>query len=380
MRIIAAVSRAGAPAPVLEEVDLGEPREDEILVRVVAAGICHTDLHSHAGIGMPVPKPAVLGHEGAGVVEQVGSAVSHVKPGDHVVISGGSCGNCPSCLSARPSYCREAMPRSFGGARSDGTTALSVCTKEPNGSTAEHSEQTERIASHFFAQSSFATHCVANARGAVPVPQDIPLDIVAPMGCGVITGAGAVIEALQVKPGQSIVVFGVGGVGLSAVMAARVAGAVTIVAVDTVAERLELASELGATHAIDAGQGDVAGQVRAILPFGADFSFNTTTSAEVFSTGLQVLAMQGTAGFVTRPREPWTPDMLAMLAHGRTLKGILGGSASPRLFIPKLVDLWRQGRFPVERMIRRYPFADFARAWHDCESGAAIKPVLTIES
>ncbi|HTN14586.1 MAG TPA: NAD(P)-dependent alcohol dehydrogenase [Sphingomonadaceae bacterium] len=373
MRITAAVSRVGAPAPVLEEVDLGEPREDEILVRVVAAGICHTDLHSHAGIGMPVPKPAVLGHEGAGVVEQVGSAVSHVKPGDCVVISGGSCGNCPSCLSARPSYCREAMPRSFGGARSDGTTALSARIEG-------HSEQTERIASHFFAQSSFATHCIANARGAVPVPQDVPLDIVAPMGCGIITGAGAVMEALQVKPGQSIVVFGVGGVGLSAVMAARVAGAVAIVAVDTVAARLELAKELGATHAVDASQGDVAGQVRAVLPFGADFSFNTTTSAEIFTLGLQVLAMQGTAGFVTRPREPWTPDMLAMLAHGRTLKGILGGSASPRLFIPKLIGLWRQGRFPVERMIRRYPFADFARAWHDCETAAAIKPVLIMES
>lgn len=362
MRITAAVSRAGAAAPVLEEVDLGEPREDEILVRVVAAGICHTDLHSHAGIGMPVPKPAVLGHEGAGVVEKVGSAVTHLKAGDHVVISGGSCGNCPSCLSAKPSYCREAMPRSFGGQRGDGTTSLSQ-----NG---------ERLASHFFAQSSFATHCVANARGAVPVPQDVPLDIVAPMGCGVITGAGAVIEALQVKPGQSIVIFGVGGVGLSAVMAARVAGAATIVAVDNVTERLELASELGATHTIDASQGDVAGQVRAALPFGADFSFNTTTSAAVFSTSLQVLAMQGTAGFVTRPREPWTPDMMAMLAHGRSMKGILGGSASPRLFIPKLVDLWRQGRFPVERMIARYPFHDFARAWHDCETAAAIKPVL----
>lgn len=365
MKVTAAVSRAGAPAPVLEDVELGEPREDEILLRVVAAGICHTDIHSHAGIGMPVPKPAVLGHEGAGVVEKAGSAVTHLRPGDHVVISGGSCGNCPSCLSARPSYCREAMPRSFGGQRSDGSTSLSQ-----NG---------ERVASHFFAQSSFATHCIANARGAVPVPPDIPLEVVAPMGCGVITGAGAVIEALQLRPGQSIVIFGVGGVGLSAVMAARVAGASAIIAVDTVAERGELALELGATHSLDASQGDVAGQVKAILPHGADFSFNTTTSAEVFSLALQVLAMQGVAGFVTRPREPWTPDMLGMLAHGRSMKGILGGSASPRLFIPKLVELWRQGRFPVERMIARYPFADFAQAWRDCEEARAIKPVLMME-
>jgi len=363
MRITAAVSREGASAPVLEELELENPREDEILVRVVAAGICHTDIHSHAGLGMPVPRPAVLGHEGAGVVERVGAAVSHLRVGDHVVISGGSCGNCPSCLGARPTYCREAMPRSFGGQRTDGTTALS--------------KGAERIASHFFAQSSFATHCVAQARGAVPVPKDVPLEIVAPMGCGVITGAGAVIEALQVRPGQSIVVFGAGGVGLSAVMAARGAGASTIIAVDTVADRCSLALELGATHAIDAAEaGDVEGQVRSILPQGADFSFNTTTAATVFEQALQVLAMQGVAGFVTRPREPWTPDITAMLAHGRTLKGILGGSAAPRLFIPKLIDLWRQGRFPVERMIARYDFADFDRAWHDCETARVVKPVL----
>lgn len=362
MKITAAVSRAGASAPVLEELELGAPREDEILIRVVAAGICHTDIHSHVGIGMPVPKPAVLGHEGAGVVEQVGSAVTHLKVGDHVVVSGGSCGNCPSCLSAKPSYCREAMPRSFGGQRSDGSTSLS--------------HDGERVASHFFAQSSFATHCVANARGAVPVTKDVPLEIVAPMGCGVITGAGAVIEALQLRPGQSIVVFGAGGVGLSAVMAARGAGASTIIAVDTVADRCSLALELGATHAINAGEGDAGGQVRSILPHGADFSFNTTTSATVFEQSLQVLAMQGVAGFVTRPREPWTPDMMAMLAHGRSLKGILGGSASPRLFIPKLIDLWRQGRFPVERMIARYDFADFGKAWHGCETAAVVKPVL----
>ncbi len=366
MKITAAVSRAGAPAPVLEQVELGDPRDDEILLRVVAAGICHTDLHSHAGIGMPVPKPVVLGHEGAGVVERVGSAVTHLRIGDRVVLSGGSCGQCPSCLSAKPSYCREAMPRSFGGQRSDGSTALS--------------QDGEPIASHFFAQSSFASHCIANARGAVPVPKDVPLDVVAPMGCGVITGAGAVIEALRLRPGQSIVIFGSGAVGLSAVMAARIAGAATIVAVDRLEERCALALELGATHAIPSDGVDLIEALRAILPFGADFSFNTTTSAEIFDQAVQVLAMQGVAGFVTRPREPWTPDMTAMLASGRSLMGILGGSASPRLFLPRLIELWRQGRFPVERLIARYPFADFARAWADCESAAAVKAVLMMET
>lgn len=365
MRITAAVSRADTPAPVLEELELEDPRDDEILVRLVAAGICHTDLHAHRGVGLPVPKPAVLGHEGAGVVEKVGSAVTHLKPGDHVVMSGGSCGECPSCLSARPTYCREAMPRSFGGRRMDGTTALS------NGS--------ETVASHFFAQSSFASHCVAQARGAVPVPNDVPLDIVAPMGCGIITGAGAVIEALRVKPGESIVIFGAGSVGNAAVMAAKLAGAATIVAVDTVAERCEMALELGATHAIDATKDDVLEAVKSALPFGANYSFNTTVSAQAYDQGMRVLANEGVQGFVTRPREPWTPDMMQMLAGGRGLKGILGGSAAPRTFIPKLIEAWRQGRFPLERLIARYDFADFDKAWHDCESAAVVKPVLVME-
>ena len=367
MKITAAVSRAGAPAPVLEQVELGEPRDDEILVRLVATGICHTDLHAHAGIGLPVPKPAVLGHEGAGVVERVGSAVTHLKPGDHVVMSGGSCGECPSCLAAHPTYCREAMPRSFGGRRPDGSTAL-------------ESEGGETVASHFFAQSSFATHCIAQARGAVPVPGDVPLDIVAPMGCGIITGAGAVIEALKVKPGDSIVVLGAGSVGNAAVMAARLSGAATIVAMDMVPERCELALELGATHAIDAREPDEAlAQLKAILPHGANYSFNTTTAMHAFDAGMKMLAMEGVQGFVTRPREPWTPDMMQMLAGGRGLKGILGGSAAPRTFIPKLIEFWRQGRFPLEKLIARYPFGRFDEAWQDCESAAVVKPVLMME-
>ena len=365
MKITAAVSRSGAPAPSLEQLDLGEPRADEILVRLVATGICHTDLHAHAGIGWPGPKPSVYGHEGAGVVEKVGEAVTHVKRGDHVVVSGGSCGNCPSCLKGEPTYCREAMPRAFGCCRPDGTSAL-----DANG---------EQVGSHFFAQSSFATHMIAHARGAVVVPKDVPLELVAPMACGIITGAGAVIEELKVHPGQSIVVFGVGGVGMAAVMAARICGASTIVAVDTVAERCELAKQVGATHAIHSNGGDTLAAIREILPQGADFSFNTTVADPVFSQALQVLGNRGTAGFVTRPRGDWQPDMMNILAGGKKLVGILGGSANPRLFIPKLIEFWRQGRFPIEKLVTTYKFADFDKAWHDCEAAAVVKPVLMME-
>jgi aryl-alcohol dehydrogenase len=257
------------------------------------------------------------------------------------------------------------MPRAFGCCRPDGTSAL-----DAGG---------EQVGSHFFAQSSFATHMIAQARGAVPVPKDIPLQLVAPMACGIITGAGAVIEELHVRPGQSIVVFGVGSVGMAAVMAAKIVGAGTIVAVDTVAARCELAKELGATHAIHSGDGDVLAAIRQILPHGADFTFNTTVSDAVFSLALLTLGNRGTAGFVTRPRGEWQPDMMNMLAGGKKLVGILGGSANPRLFIPKLIEFWRQGRFPLEKIVTTYKFKDFEQAWHDCEAATVVKPVLVME-
>jgi aryl-alcohol dehydrogenase len=198
------------------------------------------------------------------------------------------------------------------------------------------------------------------------------------MACGIITGAGAVIEELKVRPGQSIVVFGVGGVGMAAVMAARICGASTIVAIDTVAERCELAKEVGATHAVHSESGDTLAAIREILPQGSDYSFNTTVADAVFTLALQVLGNRGVAGFVTRPRGEWQPDMMNMLAGGKKLTGILGGSANPRLFIPKLIEFWRQGRFPIEKLIARYPFAEFDKAWRDCEAAAVVKPVLVM--
>lgn len=360
----AAVSRTGTSVPRLEQVQLDAPRADEILVRVVATGICHTDINCHAGRGMPVPQPIVLGHEGAGIVEQVGAGVSGLTPGDHVVLSGASCGICPSCRSARPTYCREAMRAGFGGARLDGTTPIS--------------QDGEPIAASFFGQSSFATYAVAAARTAVKVPDDIPLPLLAPLACGVITGAGSVLDAFAVRPGQSIAVFGTGGVGLSAIMAARLAGANRIVAVDVNPERLELALELGATDAVTAGA-DTDDQLRAILPYGFDFSFATADQPAVYSSAVACLAAEGTAGFVANPHGEWAPDMRFLLAGGRRLQGIIGGSANPHTFIPRVIDYWRQGRFPFDRMIEEYEFADIDRAWAATSSGAVVKPVLIMD-
>lgn len=366
MRITAAVSYEGKPAPILEEVELGEPRPDELLVRIVAAGICHTDIRTHEAGGWGTPKPIVLGHEGAGIVERVGEAVTRFRPGDRVVLSGSSCGACPSCLDNLPTYCRQAIPRMFGGQRMDGSSALSL-----NG---------ERLAGHFFGQSSFATHALAEERSAVPVPLDVPLEIAAPMGCGIITGAGSVLHAFRLRPGQTIAVFGTGGVGLSAIMAAHLCGAAQIVAVDPVPERRALAEELGATASIDPAAGDAAAMVRALVPDGVDFSFNTTSVPSVYEAAVQVLGTRGTAGFVTRPAGDWPAPMTALLAGGRGLRGIIGGDAPPQIVIPMMIDYWRQGRFPVDRMIHRYAFSQIGEAFDDCHHGRTIKPVLQMDA
>lgn len=362
MRITAAVSRRSGDAPGLETLELEAPRAGEMRIRLVATGICHTDLHEHPG--RHAPQPIVLGHEGAGIVEALGDGVRGFEAGDHVILSGNSCGRCPSCLADRPTYCDLAMPLCFGGQRLDGSMALRAGG--------------ENVHSHFFGQSSFATHALVPERTAVKVDRDLPLEKLGPLGCGVITGAGAVIEALQVGAGDSIAIFGVGGVGLSAVMAAKLVGAKHIVAVDLNAERLALAQELGATHAF-ASDDQAVKQIRAVTGRGVRCSLNTTTVPDVHTMALEVLAMNGTAGFVAAPRGPWAPQMFAMLAGGRQLRGILGGDASPRLFLPRLIEHWREGRFPFDRLLRFYPFRDIARAFADVHHGRVIKPVLLME-
>jgi aryl-alcohol dehydrogenase len=360
MRIVAAVSRPGTPAPELVELEQEEPRAGEMRVRLVACGICHTDLHAHEGRLSPLP--GVLGHEGAGIVEALGEGVTGFAPGDHVVLSGSSCGACASCAADLPSYCDTAMLRVFGGGRMDRSVAL--CAGD------------EPIHSHFFGQSSFATHAIVPERTTAKVPGDLPLATLGPLGCGILTGAGTVLKSLSLQPGQSLAVFGTGGVGLSAVMAAKLAGAARIVAVDLSGERLELARELGATDCLRGDEQDVVAKVRAVTGRGVDASVNTTTAPAVFDAALDCLAMRGTAAFVTAPLGQWAPNMFAMLSCGRSLKGVLGGDADPRTFIPMLIEHWREGRFPFDRLLSFYPFAEIGRAFEDVRSGKAVKPVL----
>ena len=262
MQITAAVTESQGAPFVLQELEVGELRPDEVLVKVAAAGICHTDLICRDQ-WFPVPLPAVLGHEGAGIVERIGSDVTAVQPGDRVAMSFHSCGACPTCRTGRPAYCHAFFEHNFASSRpADGSSALS--------------RDGEPVHAHFFGQSSFATHAVANERNVVKLESSIPLEVVAPFGCGIQTGAGAVLNSLAVPAGSTLAVFGTGGVGLAAVLGGTIAGCTTIIGVDVNAARLELARELGATHTIDASQSDPVEEIRKITGAGADFSLDTS--------------------------------------------------------------------------------------------------------
>jgi aryl-alcohol dehydrogenase len=365
MQIQAAVTeRTGAPFDI-QPVEVGDIAADEILVEVAAAGICHTDLIVRDQ-WYPVPLPAVLGHEGAGVIQGVGNAVRHLAVGDRVAMSFDSCGHCPTCLSGRSTYCHEFFEHNFGAARTDGTTALS--------------RDGQPIHSHFFGQSSFATHAVATERIVVKLPSDIPFELVAPFGCGIQTGAGAIINALRPPAGSSVAVFGTGTVGLAAIMAASVVGATTIIGIDMRSTRLTLARDLGATHTIDAHSTDVAAEIARITGFGVDYALETTGVAAVLRTAVESTVPTGETGVIGAPAfgTEVALDVNSILVTGRRIRGIVEGDSVPRLFIPALIELWRQGRFPVERLIRTYDFDQINLAAGDAEAGEAIKPVLVM--
>ena len=367
MKITAAVVWEPQGSFSLEEVELEEPRAGEVLVRIMAAGVCHTDLATRDG-GLPPVPPVVLGHEGAGVVERVGQGVTKVSPGDHVVLTFGFCGNCPNCKRGRPSYCSMFMAHNAAGIRMDGTTPLSSGGRPINGL--------------FFSQSSFATHAIATERNAIKVPADAPLELLGPLGCGIQTGAGSVLNALQPRPGQSIAVFGAGSVGMAAVLGAVVAGCTTIVAVDLNRDRLALAAELGATHTIDPTQGDPVQTIRdATGGAGADYSLECTGVPQVLRQAFDCLAVPGLCGAVgVAPLGTEVGLDTFTLLVGRGVRGIIEGDSVPDVFIPAMVELWQQGRFPFDRLIRHYDFAQINEAATDSEKGVTLKPVLRMPS
>ncbi|MFG2468588.1 NAD(P)-dependent alcohol dehydrogenase [Streptomyces canus] len=361
----AAVVESGGAPFTLSDVELDEPGPHEALVRMVATGLCHTDLGVASG-GLPFPLPGVLGHEGAGVVEAVGPAVTGVAPGDHVVLSFTSCGDCRNCDGGHPAYCAGWLPLNLlGGRRADGTSTIS--------------RDGEPLGGHFFGQSSFAERALVDERSLVKVDQDVPLESIAPLGCGVQTGVGAVWNVLKPVTGSTIVVLGAGAVGLSAVMAAALTPATTIVAVDRFSERLTLARELGATHTVNATEEDL-GEVLAALTGGqgADGIVETTGNVDVLRQGVDALGARGTVVVVGAP--PFGTEVsldVNGLLGGKRVVGLTLGDAETQSFIPALVRLVKEGRLPLHRLISTYPFADIDQAVRDMRAGKAIKPVLT---
>jgi aryl-alcohol dehydrogenase len=354
-QIQAAVLRKRGGPLKIEPLEMEGPRDDEVLVRLVASGICHTDIDFVDG-WEEADNAVILGHEGAGLVERVGKKVKSFKRGDHVVLSYQSCGQCRQCRIGHPAHCQHFYEANFGFQRLDGSNAM----------------QRSGVRGHFFGQSSFATHSLATERNLVKVSRELPLEVLAPLGCGLQTGAGTVMNSLRVSRRASLAVFGTGAVGLAAVMAARLAGADPIIGVDRKPKRLTLALQLGATHTIDNRRQDVTTRIVQITGRGVDHVVETTASPEMHRLAIEVSNPHGVVALLTG--ETGTDS----LPEGRRTLGIHEGDAVPQQFIPKLIQLYREGKFPYDRLLKFYDFGDINRAMADARRGDTIKPVLRI--
>jgi len=371
--IRAAVAGAHDAPFVTEALRLRAPGAGELLVRIVATGICHTDIMTRdkALCSFPI----VLGHEGAGVVEALGAGVTGFEVGDHVVLSYDSCGRCPQCHKGKPSYCDEHGQLNFSGVRPDGGRTH----RRPGSGSAD-------VFGSFFQQSSFATHALSHPGNTIKVDKSLPLALLAPLGCGVQTGAGTVLNTLQAEPGTDLAVFGCGCVGLSAIMAARVAGAANIIAVDVNTRRLELARELGATHAVAAGDytdpGALAGHVRSFTRAGGcHYAIDTSGVPAVLRQAFDSCRPLGVTAMIA-PGVPGTEVSIEMLGllPGKCLRGVVQGDSVSKSFIPRLIDLWQEGRFPFDRLITPFHSLDsLETAARAMSRGEIVKPVVIVD-
>ena len=367
MHVTAAVLEEHFQPLAIAQLEIDDPKPGEVLVEIVATGVCHTDAIARDK-DLPFPAPGVLGHEGAGIVAAVGDGVTKVAPGDKVIVGWPWCGACRNCLAGRQRYCLQIGPLVTAGARPDGSTALS--------------RDGAPVHSHFFGQSSFATHSMTTERNVVKVSPDAPIEILGPLGCGISTGAGAIMNALRPEAGSTLAVFGSGAVGLSAIMAAQGMGCTRIVAVDIVGHRLDLARELGASDAVNAKEADPVGAIREITGgLGVDYSLECTGNIAVLRQSVDALAMPGTCGVVggAPAGAELTLDHLTVL-WGRTVRGILGGEGQSDTFLPTLVELNAQGRFPFDRLIEFFDLDQANEAMEASARGDVLKPVLRMRS
>ncbi len=363
MKIAAAVVYERSGPFQIETLNLCDPRSDEIVVRVVASGMCQTDLHGRDGY-YSTPYPSVFGHEGSGIVHAVGNNVTTFVPGDHVVMTYPWCGACPNCSSGLRTYCVHAFDLKMNGTRADGSTLLRR-EKEP-------------VFSAFFQQSSFGTYAITQERYAVKVRNDAPLELLGPLACSGQTGAGAVLNVMKPSAGDGIAIFGIGAVGLSGLMAAKIAGCDPIIAVDLFDERLKLAKELGATHTINPRIfQEVVAEIRRITGTGARFTLETSAIPSVFRQAIDSLMPAGTCVLLGSARGGTEVSFdMKFLQEGRVIRGVMQGDSDAKNFIPKLVDFVVDGKFPLEKLVTFYDFSEINRAAKELSEGLCIKPVL----
>ncbi len=362
MEIKAAVVRRNSGEFMIENLELDDPREDEILVKVVGVGICSTDLSGQTQ-KIPAKLPAVFGHEGSGIVEKVGSNVKKVAPGDHVVMTYWSCGTCKTCSNDESAFCLGFF-QNFRGTRPDGSITLK---KDGN-----------VVHGNFFNQSSFASHCLVTERNIVKVDKDVPLEIIGPLGCGIISGVGAVMNCLKPKEGSSIAIFGVGSVGMAAIQAAIACGCEKIIAVTRKDARLDQAMELGATHKINPTRDAVVEELMYITGGGVDYSLECAGHPTVLRQAFDSLHRRGVCCLVgAAPRfTEVSLDMISIM-QGRTLVGSVEGDVNPDDFIPTMIEMYKEGKLPFDKLITTYPLEDINQAVADTQSGKVLKAVLT---
>lgn len=368
VKITAAVAVKAKSPLEFRELELADPEGNEILVRTVATGICHTDLLLRDGIFGP-PAPVIPGHEGVGIVEAVGSEVQGLKIGDAVALSQSSCGFCSDCRRSHPMNCRNYTQYNLTGVRPNGKKAI-ICE-----------DAAINIKSNFVGQSSFATHILATENNAAKLPStNFDLTNAAPLGCGMATGAGTVINAMKPDIGSSIAIFGAGAVGMAAVMASKVRRCGTIIIVDLNERRLAMAKELGATHAIKGRDPDVVEQIQKLTDGGADFSVDAVGVIPAILNAIKCTRAGGHTvllGLDALGRD--IPIPLDLMVFNRKIQGAILGDQIPQLFIPQMVELNQAGLFPFEKLVTKYPFEKINEAIADAEAGRVIKPVIVFQ-
>jgi Zn-dependent alcohol dehydrogenase len=367
VRIMAAVTEAQGARFEIQDVEVGDPRPGEVRVQMTACGVCHTDAVARDG-DLPFPLPGVLGHEGVGHVADLGDGVTSVAVGDPVLLGWPWCGHCRNCLAGQPRYCLALGPLLVGGSRGDGSTALS----RPDGTP---------LHSHFFGQSSFATHALASERALVPIRTSAPLEAVGVLACGIATGAGAVLNALHLQPGAGLVVFGAGAVGLAAIMAARLTPATAIVAVEPNEARRRLATKYGATDVIDPrAVDDIVATVHEICGGTAEAALDCTGIGPVIRQAIDSVGMLGTAVLIgaAPAGAEFSADHLTTL-WGKRIIGTLGGESQTSRFVPALLALHDQGRFPFTELIEYFPLDQLNEAVAASHQGDVVKPVVRLD-